>query len=241
MADADLEALLGVQALDLSIDQLRHRRATLPARASLADADAAIVELDASLGGVGGRAAELARTSKRLEDEIASLEAKAGDDERTLYGGTVNAPRELRALQEEIEGLRRRARHLEDELLEVMEQAEPVDAEVDRLDAERRAQLARREQAEADVAAGEREIDAELDAVTAERAAAVAGVPADLVATYERLRARLGGIGVARLDGNRCTGCHLTLPATEVDSVKRAAPGTVLFHEECGRILVPSR
>lgn len=240
MADADLEALLGVQALDLALDQLRHRRAGLAGRAAMAEADAAIVGLDATLADAGGRAAELGRTSKRLEDEVASLEAKAADAERTLYGGTVKAPRELSALQDEIESVRRRARHLEDQLLEVMEQAEPVTAEVERLETERRAQLARREAAEADVAAGEAEIEAELGDVATQRAAAVATVPADLVATYERLRARLDGIGIARLDGNRCTGCHLTLPATEVDSVKRAAPGTVLFHEECGRILVPA-
>lgn len=238
VAETVLEALLAVQDLDLTIDQLRHRRATLPARVVIADADAAIATIDAGLADVGAKAAELGRTSKRLEDEVASLEAKAAEADRKLYSGTVTAPRELQALQDEVASVRRHARLVEDHLLEVMEEAEPVNEEVMRLEAGRRAAVERRAAAEAELAEQETAVDAELADVEQHRAAAIVGIPDDLLAGYERLRAKLDGIGVARLEGNRCTGCHLTLPATEVDAIKRAAPGSVQFHEECGRILV---
>jgi predicted nucleic acid-binding Zn-ribbon protein len=65
-------------------------------------------------------------------------------------------------------------------------------------------------------------------------------VPAELLAEYERLRKALGGIGVARLNGNRCEGCHLTLSAMDVDRI-RHEPDDVLIHcEECGRLLLRS-
>jgi uncharacterized protein len=60
-----------------------------------------------------------------------------------------------------------------------------------------------------------------------------------LLATYERLRARLGGVGVARLVGTHCDGCHLTLSAVELDRVRHLPDGEVYTCEQCGRILVP--
>ena len=72
----------------------------------------------------------------------------------------------------------------------------------------------------------------------AARAAVANDVPADLTKTYEQLRARLGGIGAARLDGNRCSGCHLTLPATELDRIRHADANALFYCEQCGRILV---
>ena len=56
--------------------------------------------------------------------------------------------------------------------------------------------------------------------------------------TYERLRAKLGGVGAARLVGPRCSGCHLTLPATELDRLRKGSPDALVFCDQCGRILI---
>jgi predicted nucleic acid-binding Zn-ribbon protein len=141
-------------------------------------------------------------------------------------------------MQEEIDSLARRQRELEDEVLEIMEAAEPLLEEVDRLEGLRDGHAAEAARLGALIAAAEAEIDGELAGVMGERNELASGVPDDLLTTYERLRDRLGGVGVARLEGAQCMGCHLSLPATEVDAVRRAAPGTLVFHEECGRILV---
>jgi hypothetical protein len=119
-----------------------------------------------------------------------------------------------------------------------MEAGEPLREEVDRLGSAREERAAEAARLGEEIAAGEAEIDAELAVVVGERDGIAGAVPDDLLTTYERLRDRLGGIGVARLDGIQCTGCHLSLPATEVDAIRHATPGNVVFHEECGRILV---
>ncbi|HEV2766831.1 MAG TPA: hypothetical protein VGV63_03860, partial [Acidimicrobiales bacterium] len=117
MADALLDRLLEVQAADLAADQLRYRRESLPERAALRERRAALEDLDRQLTVLRGRAGELDRSQRRMEDEITSMEAKAADSERRLYSGAVNAPRELQALSDEVEALRRRQRRLEDDLL----------------------------------------------------------------------------------------------------------------------------
>ncbi|MDP9073476.1 MAG: C4-type zinc ribbon domain-containing protein, partial [Actinomycetota bacterium] len=88
------------------------------------------------------------------------------------------------------------------------------------------------------LAVREGEIDREIDAVNDSRAAAAAVVPDDLLETYARLREHLGGVGAARLVGPLCSGCHLRLPASALDQMRRQPSDTLFFCEQCGRILV---
>lgn len=238
MAASALPTLLEVQALDTSADQLVHRREALPARGELAAVTAEEARLEEVLGETAAKAHELERSQRRLEDEVASLEDKASSTDRQLYSGTVTAPRELQALQDEASALRRRISVLEDELLGIMEQLEPVAAEVARLGTALEEAAARAVQLRADIAAAETAIDGELAEVGSARQALAAAVPEDLLTRYERIRARAGGVGIARLDDHRCTGCHLVLPNREVDELRRLPADAIVLHDECGRLLV---
>jgi predicted nucleic acid-binding Zn-ribbon protein len=234
----DLHRLLDVQDRDIELDQLRHRRESLPDRLALAEQEASIARLEAELAGLQDRLGELQRAQKRLEDEVGTIEAKGETESRKLNSGTITVPRELQALSEEVDALARRQRTLEDEILDVMEATEPVVADVDRLQRERDAGGSEAERLRAAILEQERAIDEEAAAARSARDEAAAVIAPDLLSRYEKLKTRLGGIGVARLEGDRCLGCHLTLPATEVDAIRRAPADAVVTHEECGRILV---
>ena len=158
---------------------------------------------------------------------------------KRLYGGEVSASKDLQAMTAEIEHLRSRASTLEDVVLEVLEETEPLEVRRGRLDATRQDTAARRAELEDRRATAEQEIDAELEGLGGRRAEAAAAVPDGLIPTYERLRSRLGGVGVARLVGNHCDGCHLALAAAELDHLRHLADGEVYTCEQCSRILVP--
>jgi predicted nucleic acid-binding Zn-ribbon protein len=231
------DALLTVQEHDTAVDQLVHRRAHLPARSELEELMSSVARTDAAIVEVEARRHELARGQQRLEDEIATLTAKAAASDKTLYGGTIGNPRELQALQEEIAALKRRISQLEDQEIELMEQIEPIDAELGasratRADLDEKAGTLRAQIAEEEVV-----IDAELERVRAERTSVAGSVDADLLAEYERLRPHSGGIAIARLVGGSCGGCHLGLSAVEVDRIKKLPPEAPAFCEECGRLL----
>lgn len=233
-----LETLLAVQELDTVIDQLEHRRTALPERAELTTAEARLVDVDARIADAQGRRDEVAGREARLDQEVSRTAARIVEVEKRLYGGTVTASRELTAMAEEVEGLKARQASLEDDELHVMEEAEPIDAELAALAEERTGVVADIERLQAAIGEGEAVVDAELAARRPERESTAAGVPAELLETYERLRAKLGGIGAARLMGSSCTGCHLTLPATELDRIKRSSADELVFCDQCGRILV---
>jgi predicted nucleic acid-binding Zn-ribbon protein len=238
MADDPVHALLAVQEVDSALDRLAHRRRTMPERRALAEAEAAVASVSAELDTATRRADELGAEIRRREDEVAANEARAAALEATLDSGAGGSPRDLAAMADEVQGIRRRVSMLEDALLELLEEAETLGtttAQLRRVRDERSAAVASTTDA---VAAVDAELDVEEAELVPRRAALREGIPADLLATYERLRSHLGGVAVAPLDGDRCSGCHLTLPATELDALRHAPPGTVVRHEECGRILV---
>lgn len=233
-----LDDLLRLQGHDTAADQLRHRREVLPERAALAELAEAQAGLEARAAVVQAERDELARRQRRLEDEVASIEEKAAHEDRTLYSGSVTAPKELQAIQDEIASLGRRQRTLEDEVIELMEQIEPLDARLGEADDERARLSARAEAVRSALVEGEAAIDRELADVAAARAEVATTIPEDLLAHYETLRAQLGGVAVARLEGDVCGGCRLVLPAVELDTIRHQPADARVHCEECGRLLV---
>jgi uncharacterized protein len=235
---AALEDLLSLQTHDTAADRLRHRRATLPERAALAEQAAARLDLEAQLAEVTGRRDEVAREERRLDDQIRTLEAKAKAEESRMYSGTISSPRELQAMQGDVDQLRRHARQLEDEELEVMERREGIEAEVARLERTRAGIQAEIERLSAVIAEEEAAIDAELAVEVAAREALTPGIPESMLGLYEQVRVANRGIGAARLVGSTCQACHLALPATEVDRIRHLSPEAMARCDHCGAILV---
>ena len=82
------------------------------------------------------------------------------------------------------------------------------------------------------------DLRAAIEAEEAVRAEVAAGLPAELAERYERLRTHLGGVGAARLVGDRCEGCHLTLPSMELERIHHLPADTFATCPQCDRILV---
>lgn len=230
--------LLGVQERDTATDRLQHRKQTLPERAELAALEDRLAAVGAQMAEAAGRRDQVGRRQAELERELAASEARIVQIEKRMYSGEVTAMRDLQAMAAEVESLRGRVSSLEDLALAAMDEREPLDAEVDRLAVERDEFASQAEGLRQAIAEAETALDAEMVEEQREREALVARLPADLVATYDRLRARLGGVGVARLEHGSCMGCHLRLPAVEIERLKRLPPDALAFCDQCGRILV---
>jgi predicted nucleic acid-binding Zn-ribbon protein len=233
-----LDDLLTVQGHDTATDGLRRRRERLPVRAELAASQAALRTIATELGGVREARDAVARKEKALDDEAKSLEAKAAEMEKRLYSGSVSSPRELQAMQADVDALRRHRREVEDRELEVIVEREDLDEQLAALEERHAAADAQRADQEATLSAEEAAIDADLATETSAREALVAGLPADLVSLYERIRTKNNGIGAGKLVGNTCQGCHLALPALEVAQARKLPPDEVVQSSTCGCILV---
>src|SRR5262249_49478948 len=135
---------------------------TLPARATVAESETEIATIDAEVTARRGPIAELARNQERLEDEAQALAEQAKAADRKLYSGEGSSPRELQPRRAHSEQLKRRRRTVEERALEVMEEREPLDAQVHALLASREERSADLATARAELAEAEGEVDGDI-------------------------------------------------------------------------------
>ncbi|MCW2504002.1 MAG: hypothetical protein JWO79_2286 [Actinomycetia bacterium] len=237
-APADQMRLLDLQAIDLALDQLAHRRRTLPELAEISRAEQSLAGLRDDVVRAQTETEDLDREIRRLENDVDQVRQRATRDQQRMASGSVSSPKELEKLEHEVASLARRQGELEDTELELMERREQAGSVLD-------AAQAALDTASAGLAESEKRRDAvftEIDATIADRTAArgplAALIPGDLLALYEKVRAGNAGIGAAMLRARRCQGCHLDLAGADLAAARDAAEDEVLRCEECRRILV---
>jgi len=230
--------LLDLQDLDLQLDQVAHKRKSLPELAALADLAKEKSVVDGELVSADTEVSDLQREQKKADADVEQVRLRRTRNQQRLDSGQISSPKDLESLQHELGSLDRRISDLEDAELEVMERLEA--AEVTQADLRARAEAFAGRQAELESARDNafKELDEQRAALGDQRSTVSAELPADLVATYEKLRERNGGIGAAPLVGKRCMGCRMELNPSDLGRIKAAPPDAVLRCEECGRILV---
>jgi predicted nucleic acid-binding Zn-ribbon protein len=231
----NLAGLLALQDLDTRLQQLGNRRSRLPDRATLASAKASLATHDSAAAACAARVAAAEAEIERIEHEAAALTTKRTRLEAQLK--TVIAPREAEALMNQIATINQQRDELDDHELVAMEAQTEAESEAASLATVRPSLLAARDEAAAALAAAEQEIDGEAAELNGERPSLVAALSADEVAWYDRMFAHHEGQGIVRLQGHRCSGCHLDLTAGELDAVKATPADEFAECPQCSRAL----
>ncbi len=235
----ELDVLLTLQERDSTLERLLHRHQTLPEREALHEAEQRAAQLDAQLTTSRAERDRVAKEEQQLDDEARSLAGKATEVESRMYSGEISSPKELQAMQADVEQLRRHQRTIENRELELMEVREPLDATVGGLEQQRATLATEIDGHAAALGAAEAEIIAEMQVERSARDELAASIDPDLEREYERCRSLAKGAGVARLVGNTCQGCHLSIPAIEAEQIKRSGGQPIAHCDNCGAILVP--
>lgn len=238
MTDGPLDTLLEVQAHDTRLDQLRHRINTLPERSELRTVEERRAALGAEQAELQARVDDLTGRQHRLEERIAAAADRRHVIEQRMRSGELSAARDLQAMDHEVHQLGARQSEFEDEELALLEEEEPLDAVLEEHRKTAAALDADRQRLQAAVAAAEQELRAALVDEQALRETAAAALPAELNQRYESIRSRRDGVGVARLVGERCEGCHLSLPSVDVERIRNLPPDQFATCPQCDRILV---
>lgn len=233
---ATLSLLLDVQAEDSAIARLQQQRETLPESERLARVEEHLSELEADIAIATKQLDEITHEHNRREGEIELIAQKLEREQKKMFSGAVSNPKELSALQAEVEMLERKRSESEDGLLEVMVGKDQATETLERLRSEETQIRSEADELRTAVAKLTADIDASLEGHAATRRELVAGVPEDLLSLYEKIRDQKGGVGAAALEGGTCQGCHTKLPAKEAERVK--SEGGLQRCDNCRRILV---
>jgi predicted nucleic acid-binding Zn-ribbon protein len=228
------EALEAIQTLDTQIDRLKRERARLD------DGSALRREMEARRQAHVAAEAKLRDLKTRMTDaelQLAGIEEKKKSFERRLYEGKVTNPKELQAIEKEIEMLGRQRGRLDETILTLMEEIESATADLSRATAARQTSETAWSEADARFRAEAARLDVALADLTPRRHRAAEAIEPATLRRYNDLRARGGGLAVAHVEDNICSGCHTRLPAM---IVRRAQEGaSYVFCENCSRFLLP--
>lgn len=226
--------LLDVQDLDLKIDRLLDQRQGLPELAQYKKAHGDVESLGKDLEAAAQTLKQLELDFDKSEGELEMLEAKLKEHETRLFAGGMSA-RETEHMRLEVQSLNGQRDAMEERVLKMLDDVDPVREMVAGLQSEIDALNAEKGELEEIIKGEWKKIDAELARKEERKKEALIPVPVDMAEMYEDLRQRKEGVAIGRLDNGVCGGCHMTLSSAEqVEALGAEIPRCV----HCRRILV---
>ena len=142
---------------------------------------------------------DITTEQKRADADVELVKSRRDRDQAMVDSGEIKDPKALERMLGELKSLHRRINDLEDVEIEVMERLEEAQQSL----AQHTVDLAALETENAEVQAAyenrTQDLQAQLSAVQEERRTAASGMPEDLLALYEKLRAQKDGVGAAAL------------------------------------------
>ena len=228
---AELEQLLILQDRQQKIRQIQAEVRTLPLQRQ---------SLENQLAATAAAVATLKQKGQQLEMDRKRLELDAGTRQESIsrlrtqqYETRKND--EFRAMGNEIERYEKEIWLIEDQELDLMEQAEKLKVEL--TDEEKKASASRESIARqmTDLEEKGKALESRLKELTIERSALAEKTDEDILVRFERLFASKGDAAIVALDHEVCTGCHMKVTTQTAHRVKNGKE--IVSCEQCGRIL----
>ncbi len=226
------QLLWALQQLDTELRTLTEKLSRIPSRVD--DLKKAAAAIKADLNQAKSDIIEHKKQYKLCEVELKGTEEKVAGYSVQLYSAKTNE--QYKAFLKEIEGQKKQKASIEDRMIVLMEETEALDRKVkenEKESAELDSETTRKvEMLEAE----KKEIEAAIATRQQQRETTAAAIPAELLKRYERVRASKGGIAVATVRKERCSGCLSPIPAQRILEVERQ--DHLYLCEACGRILI---
>jgi predicted nucleic acid-binding Zn-ribbon protein len=228
---AELEQLLVLQDRQQKIKQIETEIRTLPLQRN--NLEAQLTASAASVEALKQKARQVEIDRKKLELDVGTRTESITRLKTQQYQTRKND--EFQAMGHEIERYENEIRKIEDEELELMEQADKLKAELgadEKRAATTKESIARQM---TDLESKSKTLESRLEDLTKERAELAGKIDEDLLSRFERLFASKGDAVVVALEHEVCTGCHMKVTTATAAQVR--AGKEIVSCEQCGRIL----
>ena len=232
----DLETLLKIQAIDLAIMKTKKQRAELPQRIKVQMLRKKRDEISAKLD----QALEIEKKAKaeftKVEDEDRQLADKQKRAQELIDTSGTDY-RKVESQSKEMAGIAKRRSTLGDQMLEMQVNLDKIESVRSQLERAIAASHAEEKRMRASFEEEDNELIEKVKGLMGERAELAAGIPADLMALYDKTAAKSGGVAIGKLtEDARCGICRTAIEGGRLIELRAAAPlGTC---PNCKRLLV---
>lgn len=230
-----IDELLALQALDTEIGQFQEELGALDRGDRV---ERALAVRQAKLQNAERRLHGLEIEQRNAELELKTLEEKKHHESQRLYGGRITAPRELQALESEVQMLERQRQKLDESILRRLDEveaakkaAETARAAVD--EGEKALVVMRRRYEKASS-----RLEAELKARTPKRNRIAKSLDPEILRRYDDLRKRNHNLAAVRIQHGACGGCRMKVGGALLRRV--LALDQYVYCESCNRFLFPA-
>ena len=229
--NADLERLIALQRLDTAASDAERRVTEAPEREKALDTRLERARHNVTTAKEALAANQSAR--REIEKDVAVHQGRLSKFREQAMAVKTN--QEYHAIQHEIAFAQTEIKTREDQILELMLQADELTANLKRADA---ALVAEQKAVEADRKAltGElADLKSSIARIAEERHAIVAGVTPQVLAIFELVAKRRNGVAVAEARDGICTICHVRIRPQVFNTVRRN--DEIVQCDHCQRIL----
>jgi predicted nucleic acid-binding Zn-ribbon protein len=223
--------LLILQERDNQVVQCQRELDSIPARKK--ETETWIAAARQALDGAKETLQTRMAANKKLELEIEGCRQQIVKLREQQY--QIKSNEEYRALNNEIAHIQKKARELEDQEIEGMEQAELAQAEIAHKNTDMEKDATRIREELQTLETRRSNLEQEVQKIQAERESLAAGIDHVWLARYNYIMDHKKDSALIAIERNACGACHMTLPPQVIHDTRKAE--AIVTCSFCGRIL----
>jgi predicted nucleic acid-binding Zn-ribbon protein len=226
-----IDLLVQLQGKDQAIERLRWRLHEGPER--LQGLERQLHRFEEEVEDVKVRIHELKKAQRQYEADIEDAIAHIKKSRGRLM--SIKNNKEYQALLKEIEETEKGNADKEDKVLTCLEELEGLNQEVEAKEKDVSAMRDHLKSEEITTAKEVAHVQEELSDMDRSRVQLMQTIDSQLLAKYEQIKTRGGGIAVALVNDATCSECHLSIPPQMYNELQRQ--NTLKFCPNCQRII----
>lgn len=226
-----LSKLIQLQKIDAEVYSLRSQKDSFPLQ--IEEMNKSLEAKSGNMNSADGELKALQVSRNEKETEMAASEERIKKLEGDLY--QVKTNKEYKAIEQEIESIKADVSLMEEEIINLLDRIEEAKSRYEqekKLFEEEKQKTAKEQE---HIKSQEKAIDDRLNELQGGRKEFMQGIDADILARYERILANRGGIALAKVNGDRCGECNMTLRPQAINEATLRK--SLVSCENCSRIL----
>lgn len=226
-----IPALRTLQRQDRRLTLMERRLREIPNRIVTLDSD--LQKLEQMLAAERAKLDETRSFQQRQEMQLHDEEDLIRSSKAKL--GAIKTARELNAQQRELETTRRMVQTRTGEIGKLQEAVARTEAQIAKMDEQLQALRQTAEAEKVKLAGEETRLSESIAKAKKIRGRLVKDIDRETLATYERIRGRLGGVAFVAAHRERCTACKMVIPHIMYTRLLKGRE--IPACESCGRLL----